>query len=366
MTATRTYLNGAVHPAAEIFPLIEGSEFDELVESIREHGLLEPVWALPSGVLLDGRNRVRACQRVGIVPSVRVYDGVDVVGFVVGLNLHRRHLSESQRAMVAARLTTTSRNAKESGSQRAGSQICEPLKTREDAANLVNVSANSVTTARRVLDEAPELAHAIDAGDIAVSAAADVARHAPDILPFVASGIIEPTEAVAEARERKKVHVTNNSGENEWYTPPKFIEAARIAMASIDIDPASSDAAQKTVMARKYYTAETNGLNQTWTGNVWLNPPYSQPLINQFIEKVTTEDISAAIVLVNNGTETAWGQRILSAADAVCFPRGRIKFHDKTGKPANTPLQGQMLVYIGDKPQRFASVFEDIGVVLYG
>lgn len=157
------------------------------------------------------------------------------------------------------------------------------------------------------------------------------------------------------------------SGENEWYTPSAYIEAARQAMGSIDLDPASCDLAQKTVKAGRYYTIADDGLARDWGGNVWLNPPYSKDLIGKFAEKVVVESelFEQAIVLVNNATETAWFQSMARKADAICLFAGRIKFNDKTGKPANTPVQGQVAIYFGEHPGRFASAFDALGLVVY-
>lgn len=71
----------------------------------------------------------------------------------------------------------------------------------------------------------------------------------------------------------KKPHVAFNSGNNEWYTPKEIIDAAREVMGEIDLDPASSELANKTVRAEKFYTINSDGLTKEWHGRIWLNPP---------------------------------------------------------------------------------------------
>ena len=90
------------HPYADILPLLEGQAFDSLVADIRANGLLEPI-TIYEGQILGGRSRYRACEAAGIKPQFLEFDGDDPLGFVLSLNLQRRHLSEAQRAMVAAR-----------------------------------------------------------------------------------------------------------------------------------------------------------------------------------------------------------------------------------------------------------------------
>lgn len=181
----------------------------------------------------------------------------------------------------------------------------------------------------------------------------------------------EQVEALAhspEPVEQKHVHVSANSGNNEWYTPPQYIELAREAMGGIDTDPASCELANQNVKAATYYTAETDGRNKPWKGNVWLNPPYAQPLMSEFAEAATTKRIDRefdqACILVNNATETGWFQRMMDAASAVCFIRGRVRYLDSQGNPANTPLQGQAIIYMGDRADRFKDVFSNCGRVL--
>lgn len=166
--------------------------------------------------------------------------------------------------------------------------------------------------------------------------------------------------ALKEINEAKKPHVANNTGDNEWYTPAEYIEAAREVMGSIDLDPASNDFANETVKAGLYYTAETNGLDKEWFGNIWMNPPYSTALIKQFAEKLATSDFEQAIVLVNNATETGWFLQMIKKASAVVFPTGRIRF-EKTDRTGNAPLQGQAFIYCGDNTERFFEVFGKYG-----
>src|SRR5260221_11619722 len=109
-TAPQANSGGArqFHPLAELFPLIEGTEFDELLADIRAHGQCE--WILTyEGKILDGRNRLRACLAAGIKPSVMEDDGrVAAAGgpeaYVVSANLHRRHLNAEQKRDVIAKL----------------------------------------------------------------------------------------------------------------------------------------------------------------------------------------------------------------------------------------------------------------------
>ena len=160
----------------------------------------------------------------------------------------------------------------------------------------------------------------------------------------------------------KSPHVAHNSGENEWYTPAPIIKAARACMGGIDLDPASSAKAQETVGATQYLTIEGDGLDVVWEGRVWLNPPYEKGLVDRFVSYLLEQPFDQACVLVNNATETAWAQRLLGDADAVCFPASRIRYLAPDGVK-NSPLQGQMIVGLKADPGRFAEAFAPIGVV---
>lgn len=174
----------------------------------------------------------------------------------------------------------------------------------------------------------------------------------------------EPTRA---AVTNAIVNRTSFTGNNEWYTPERYIELARDVLGNIDVDPASNDFAQQKVRASEYYTEETNGLNKDWIGNVWLNPPYAQPAIGDFINKIVDEveagHVKSAVMLTHNYTDTAWFQKAARAATAICFTRGWVKFEGPNGEVA-APTQGQAFFYFGDELVKFCEAFSDVGFIV--
>lgn len=159
-------------------------------------------------------------------------------------------------------------------------------------------------------------------------------------------------------------HVSFNAGNNEWYTPIDYINAAIDVMGIIDLDPASSEIANGTVKAKNIFTAANNGLTQGWTGKIWLNPPYAAELISDFCNKLSTHflknEVTEAIVLVNNATETGWFNTLIKVASAVVFPSSRIRFWAPDGK-LSAPLQGQAVIYLGSQPDKFIEHFKQFG-----
>lgn len=170
--------DGPIHPAADLFPLIDGDEFESLVDSVRREGLRESVWVTKSGELLDGRNRVRACYEAGIKPVVREYAGDDPVAFVMALNLERRHLTVGQRAMIALQLVPMyEAEAKVRESLRkskvtvADRQQSWESKSVSRAGVAAKVSGRAVARAKRVAEHAPDLAEKVKTGEVALDKA---------------------------------------------------------------------------------------------------------------------------------------------------------------------------------------------------
>lgn len=176
----------------------------------------------------------------------------------------------------------------------------------------------------------------------------------------------EVQEACAPYISTGSKHVSQKN--NDWYTPEEYLAAAREVMGSIDLDPASSDTAQAIVQAKSYHTIDNSGLTVPWAGKVWLNPPYSATEIQQFIKKLLLHweegDISEAIVLTNNSTDTTWFHDLLDSVSRVCFTKGRIGFIDISGEQQLQARQGQAFFYIGSKSDKFSAVFSQFGKVL--
>jgi len=188
----------SLHPAAEIFPEMDAPTLAGLTADIAANGQHEPILIL-DGQVIDGRCRLRACEQLGIEPRVR-HVGATEAGdpwvLAVSLNLHRRHLTESQRAMVATKLATLANGSNQHAPIGAPSQ--------EAAADLLNVSRRSIQRARAVVDHGtPELVTAVEQGEVAVSAAADLARLPADTQREVLTRTPDEIRAIArEVKER--------------------------------------------------------------------------------------------------------------------------------------------------------------------
>jgi hypothetical protein len=172
------------HELCLLFPRCTDEELQLLVSELRENGLQTPI-TLYEGKILDGRNRYLACQMLNIEPDYVEFDGKDPLPFVVSRNLCRRHLSESQRAMVAAAIIELQR--KENGR----SEI-----TISEAAQQLNVSERMVYHAAKIINDGTEQdVEAIMSGEKKVWAVASEIKEQNDF----ALSPIDPKEEQAKA-----------------------------------------------------------------------------------------------------------------------------------------------------------------------
>jgi hypothetical protein len=158
------------------------------------------------------------------------------------------------------------------------------------------------------------------------------------------------------------------SGENEWFTPPPFIEAAREVLGAIDLDPASHILALGWIRAEVFYTLADNGLDRPWAGRVWLNPPYAAGMVVKFLDKLLEElargNVTQAILLTHGCTDTGRFHTAACTSQSLCFARGRIAFVAPSGDKVQSQEHGHVFYYFGPHAESFERVFGAIGLIV--
>jgi N6-adenosine-specific RNA methylase IME4 len=160
-------VNMEFHKYADIFPLMNGAEFDELVEDIRNNGLLEDIM-IYEGAILDGRNRYNACAKAEVEPIWDEYTGDDPLGYVISKNLHRRHLTGDQLCIVSEKayeIRSIDAKERQLSTLKKGDKIPDSAtlrerdkgKTSEFVAKEFGISPRKIEQAKRVKAQAPDL-----------------------------------------------------------------------------------------------------------------------------------------------------------------------------------------------------------------
>lgn len=349
-----------------LIPPLSAEERQQLEENIVEHGgARDPlvVWAAAGKfTLLDGHNRYEICTRLGVpfdIHEMRFKSRDEAADWIDRNQLGRRNLDPRAMSLLRGRIYNRTKG-KQGGDKKS---IGQNVRLIDNASTLAAEHGVTEKTIRRD----GKFAEAVEALGIereVVTGEIHAPKHeivaARELLPD--NPTADRIWAVVEEL-KSKPHVANNSGDNEWYTPDEYLDAARQVVGDFDLDPASNPIANEKVKAAVYYTAEDDGLAKDWSGVVWMNPPYESGLIGQFVEKLcdsfASGDVTAAVVLVNNATETRWFQLLAEHASAVCFPKGRVKFWHP--RKVAVPLQGQAVLYLGADIKAFVAAFSSFG-----
>lgn len=199
------------HEYANLFPMMPEMDLMRLAEDIKEKGQSDPVITL-DGMILDGRNRYKACEINGITPRCEEYSGDDPLGFVVSHNLHRRHLSESQRALVAAKWARLKHgsdgfrgNQYKSGKSPIGDSPQTETTTRNKAAELLKVGTTSIDRAKRAMKHGiPEIVSMMESGEISALAASQVSQLPKDEQSKAVSGGVAGVKEAAKKLKMEK------------------------------------------------------------------------------------------------------------------------------------------------------------------
>lgn len=214
-------LTGLWHDYANLFPMLDAAAQDALRADVQEYGVREPV-ILFAGRILDGRNRYMAARDLGQDFPVADFEGTDAeaLSYVLSTNLHRRHLTESQRAAVAAKLANMGHGGDRKSDQAANLPDDPAPVSQAQAAELLNVSERSVRTAKAVMEQgAPELVAAVEKGEVSVSAAAAVSE-----LPREEQAAVVAAGPKAVKEKAKEVRQARQSVHEEAQEEPEQIE----------------------------------------------------------------------------------------------------------------------------------------------
>ena len=252
------------HKAANLFPLIPESDLDDLVDDIRENGLLNSI-ILFEGSVLDGRNRALACKKAGIKPHFTEWtqDGVSPVAWVISQNLHRRHLTDDQRAAIALDTKPLLGAEARQRQQEAGKRFGNGKVALDET-----VHSYSKPRVRE------ELANRFDVSQYRVQAIQKIKETDENVFQEVKAGTLSIPDAERKLNLKDRMRGITSSESAEWFTPKRYIEAAREVLGTIELDPASCEEANRIVKADNFFTEEDDGLKKHWAGKVWMNPPY--------------------------------------------------------------------------------------------
>jgi len=335
----------------QVMPPLLAEEYAALKADIAARGVQIPIEVdADTGEVLDGFHRLQACHELGLqAPTIaRHFDSAEErLEHAIKLNMLRRQLGPIAWA-------------------KAFKQLCQ-IRGVQDGPGRPNNGDENCLTVRQL---AAELGVSRPTAYRRMNLATELSAH-DDIAAKVDSGELSAKDALREVRERETgdelaTHqLISQSGCNEWYTPIEYIQAAKEVMGSIDLDPASSEIAQRWIQAHTHYTIDDDGLTHDWHGRVWLNPPWGR-LSGDFVTKLVSEmaagRVTEAIVLVNaHSTDAQWFQPLWDGL--LCFTDHRINY-EGPNKAGSGSTHGSVFIYFGTHESEFVAMFAQWGPIL--
>jgi len=314
-----------IHPAADLFPMVEGDEFRDLCADVKERGLAQPITIWTDGTLLDGRNRLMACYETNQEVLIDEYLGTDPVQFSISANLHRRHLNPGQRAVVALKVRELLQPAAKERMAEAGRSAAPGRPAPKASADLrglslpptaapapalIDQSAKQAASEQRKV--AAQAAKAVGASPRAVEQAARVQKVAPDLLPQVQAGTMALDRAHREAQQRERQVAASRP------TPetPKVDEKQAITLLDHKGNPYEYPKPKGKATFNQQKGTEIGWAMWSW------NP----------------------VTGCNHGCDYCYARAIATSRDmAAYYPAGftPLFHHERLEAPANTPVPGR-------------------------
>ena len=294
-----------IHPAADLFPMVEGNEFRELCADVKERGLAQPITIWTDGTLLDGRNRLMACYETNQEVVLDRYEGNDPVQFSLSANLHRRHLSEGQRAVVALKVRQMVQPAAKERQREAGEQFGKGAKVSADR-------REPIATPAEHRKSTAQAAKAVGASTRSVEKAARVERSAPDLLPQVQAGTMALDRAHREAQQRERQVAASRPAPET----PKVDEKQAITLLDHKGNPYEYPKPKGKATFNQQKGTEIGWAMWSW------NP----------------------VTGCNHGCDYCYARAIATSRDmAAYYPAGftPLFHHERLDAPANTPVPGR-------------------------
>ena len=301
-----------IHPAADLFPMVEGNEFRELCADVKERGLAQPITIWTDGTLLDGRNRLMACFETNQEVLIDEYLGADPVQFSLSANLHRRHLNAGQRAVVALMVRELLQPA---ARERQGERTDLKPKTADIPADLREREVAAQEDQRREARQrevAAQAAKSVGASPRAVEQAARVERSAPDLLPQVQAGTMALDRAHREAQQRERQVAASRPAPET----PKVDEKQTITLLDHKGNPYEYPKPKGKATFNQQKGTEIGWAMWSW------NP----------------------VTGCNHGCDYCYARAIATSRDmAAYYPAGftPLFHHERLDAPANTPVPGR-------------------------
>jgi phage N-6-adenine-methyltransferase len=324
--------------------------------------------------LADGFHRVEAARIAGLAAiQALVYVGTrrDALYHALGANArHGLRLTNADKRRIvglvlddvewAAKLSDTEIAARCGVTQPFVSKLRGELRQRIKAAETA-ARAQAARPPITVMDE-PAPAPQVDLEEMIRALPRDVAGNRVLLQLDGDTKIASVDEAPNSPDDAEET----DASRDEWSTPPEILDLFEQVVGWADLDPASNPAAQERVKARTFYTKEDNGLAHSWAGNVWLNPPYSFPLVERFADKAVAEwrrgEINEMMILVNTSSCAYWFRHLATHASGACFLSSRVKFWHPDGRKNPGARQDQTIFYFGKDAALFRAVFGKAGL----